>query len=478
MPDAKQQCARLPALSQRGRRGGWSGAKPLRGLLLAAGLSGMLTGTAVAGPSPLPSLSTSMADLVGKVMPGVVMIRVIGERYQPAELKPGEAAPKPDRQPYSAGGTGVIFDSGRGWIVTNHHVIEGAVLINVVLEDGRTANAKLLATDPATDIAFLEIELRELTALPVGNSDNVRVGDFVVAIGNPFGLEGTATAGIVSGLMRSGIGHDMFESFIQTDAAVNPGNSGGALVNLQGELIAVNTAIAGGNSNIGIGFAIPINMIRRIGEQFRDHGKVTRGFVGLVTRNVSLGDARRLGLDRVRGVLVTEVIPGSPAAQAGLKPDMVIVSVNRAPVKSNSQYIAWIGTAGVGMPLEFEVTDGKAARIVPLTPSDMVYEAAAALLPPELSLLGGLSATAIAPGSPLYGKVQGLVIKSVETDSHAARTGLKAGDVVTAVNDQAVSDLDDVAKLAKGGQIEKVSIEREGLPYFVRSGEHRAPRTD
>jgi S1-C subfamily serine protease len=413
----------------------------------------------------------SFAQIIAKVMPSVVTIRIIGKRYQPVELKPGEP-PKPQAKPFTTGGTGVIIDAVKGLIGTNHHVIDGAVAISVGLYDGRMADAELIGSDPATDIAVLKIDLPDLTALPFGDSDTAQVGDFVVAIGNPYGLEGTATAGIISGLMRTDVGHDMFESFIQTDAAVNPGNSGGPLVNLKGELIAVNTAIAGGKSNIGIGFAIPINMARRVGKQIVIHKRMKRGIVGLETRDLRQTDARELGLGKVRGALVTGVVPGSPAAEAGIGPKTVIIGVNGAPIKSNGHYVAWTGTSTIGDTLQVEITDGTSARIVPLTVRDMPLPGEAVPVPAETPLLGGLTAAAIDPGSPHYGQVQGLVLQAVAAQSPAELAGFKTGDILTAVNGEPIPDAHTLAQLAKAGTaIEQVAIEREGIPYLARAAQ-------
>lgn len=421
------------------------------------------------GTASLPVPMTSFAQIISKAMPSVVTIRVIGKRYQPAELKRGEV-PKPQVKPFTTGGTGVIIDAAKGLIGTNHHVVEGAVIISVGLYDGRMADAQLVGSDPATDIAVLKIDLPDLTALPFGDSDTAQVGDFVVAIGNPYGLEGTATAGIVSGLMRTDVGHEMFESFIQTDAAVNPGNSGGPLVNLRGELIAVNTAIAGGKSNIGIGFAIPINMARRVGKQIVIHGRMQRGVIGLETRDLRQSDARALGLGKVRGALVTGVVPGSPAAEAGIGEKSVIIGVNGAPIKSNGHYLAWTGTSTIGDTLQVEITDGTSTKIVPLTVRDMSLPGEAVQLPVETPLLGGLSAAAIAPNSPQYGTVQGLVLRAVAAQSPAELMGFKAGDILTAVNGEPVGNAEALAQIAKAGTpIEQATIEREGIPYLARA---------
>ncbi len=371
-------------------------------------------------------------------------------------------------QPFQAGGSGVVFDAERGLIGTNNHVVDGAVLISIGLQDGRIGRATLVGSDPATDIAILKTDLPNLKALPIGNSDQLAVGDFIVAVGNPFGLEGTATAGIVSGLMRSDVGYEMFESFIQIDAAVNPGNSGGALVNMKGELVGINTAVAGGPSgNTGIGFAIPIDMAKRIGQQILRYGEVRRGVLGLKTSNVTLEAAKTLGLENIHGALVTRVDPASPAERAGLKVNDLILSINGEPINSNSNYLAWIGTSAIGDTLALEVSDGKTVRKVPLTVSSAAIEPKPVSVPNDVPLIGGLKATNIGPGSPLYGKKQGPLVTEVPAQSQAGKTGLVPGDVIVSVDEMKLGDVDKLVSMAGAGKpIERVQIDRDGIPYF------------
>ncbi|GIX31582.1 MAG: hypothetical protein KatS3mg124_2054 [Porticoccaceae bacterium] len=230
----------------------------------------------------------------------------------------------------------MIVDAQRGIVLTNHHVIRGADEVQVALADGRTFAARLLGSDPDLDVAVLEIAPRELTALPLGDSDQLRVGDFVVAIGNPFGLGQTVTTGVVSALGRTGLGIEGYENFIQTDASINPGNSGGALVDLAGRLVGINTAIlAPSGGNVGIGFAIPVNMARASMEQILAHGEVRRGRLGVGLQDLSAELREPLGLpETLRGVLVTEVEPGSAAARAGLAPGDLILAVDGRPTPS------------------------------------------------------------------------------------------------------------------------------------------------
>ena len=382
------------------------------GWLLPIGLGcGIMVSAAGAESSAPDRLPITLAPLLARVLPAVVSIRVIGQSYQLTELKPGQPAPEPKTQPFKSGGSGVIFDSDQGLIATNHHVVKDAVAISVGLHDGRNTRAKLLGTDVGTDIAILKIDLPELSKLALGNSASIRAGDFVVAVGNPYGLEGTATAGIVSGLMRSDVGYELFESFIQTDAAVNPGNSGGALVNLAGELIGINTAIAGGGSNIGIGFAIPINMARQIGRQILLNGGMRRGSVGLTTQDISSDAAQTLR--RTRGALITQVEPQSPAQLAGLKVGQLVVGINGEPIKSKSDYMARLGSSAVNDTLEFEVASETGSHTAKLTVSDLKIVPTTVEVPSDLRIIGGIVLASIEPGSPLYGQVRGAVVHRV-----------------------------------------------------------------
>jgi serine protease Do len=420
--------------------------------------------------------SDSLAPLLEKVLPAVVTIRVEGHHYEPTELVPGVPAREPRLQPFRSGGTGVVFEAGRGLVVTNEHVVEGGSAISVDLEDGRSATAQLIGVDAGTDVAILKIDLRDLVALPLGDSDQVAVGDFVVAVGNPFGLQGTATAGIVSGLMRSDVGHELFESFIQTDAAINPGNSGGALVNMKGELVGINTVMAGHHGNIGIGFAIPTNMARRVGAQIVKHGNMPRGVIGMKTRNLPLSIAEHLGLTKTRGALVAEVIPGSPAYFADIKPGHAILSVNRSPIHSNKDYLAWVGSSAIGDGLEVEVTNGELTRTVRLVVSDMQVNAKTIAIPATTPLIGELAVSGIEPGSPLYGKIQGALIHQAKPGTAAATAGFRPGDVIVSINGTSIRDADQLALLAgKGTQIERVDLRRGGVPYFIRATAEPSP---
>jgi serine protease Do/serine protease DegQ len=253
-------------------------------------------------------------------------------------------------------GSGVIVDAGRGLVLTNHHVIANADEIVVTLKDRRRLAGRVLGSDPATDIAVLEIPAAGLRAVPFGDSEALRVGDFVIAIGNPFGLGQTVTSGIVSALGRTGLGIEGYEDFIQTDASINPGNSGGALVDLRGGLVGINTAIIGPTGgNIGIGFAIPANMARRVMEQIVAYGEVRRGVLGVTVRDLTPELAEGMRLDVTEGAVVAEVTPGSAAERAGLQPGDVIVALDGAPVRGASALRNKIGILRIGDTVRLSV---------------------------------------------------------------------------------------------------------------------------
>jgi Do/DeqQ family serine protease len=313
--------------------------------------------------------------MIRKVSPAVVNIATRGTVRESGSqgLLPDDPffrhfldqAPGRER-PFQSAGSGVIFDARRGYILTNAHVVENASEITVTLQDGRDLKATIVGSDEPSDVAVLKVQAEGLAQIALGDSAKSEVGDFVVAIGNPFGLQHTVTSGIISGLSRSGITPDGYEDFIQTDASINPGNSGGALVNLRGELIGINTAIlsrTGGN--MGIGFAIPVNMARSVMEQLLRYGAVKRGELGVSMYTVTPDIAHSLGLNNVAGALVAQVVEGSAADHAGIHTGDVITTVNGQAVKSNSELRNTIGLLRVGDKLEVGlVRDGKPLHVI------------------------------------------------------------------------------------------------------------------
>jgi len=269
-----------------------------------------------------------------------------------------------DQEPFAAAGSGVVVDARRGYILTNAHVVDHATDITVTLQDGRSLKARIVGVDIPSDIAVVKVDARGLTQIRLGDSARLAVGDFVVAIGNPFGLPHSVTSGIVSGLKRSGFNPDDFESYIQTDASINPGNSGGALVDLRGDLVGINTAIlSGSGDSIGIGFAIPVNTAKRVMRQLIEYGAVQRGQLGLSVYAVTPEVARSLGLSKAAGGLVAQVIPGSPAAKAGVRAGDVVTTIAGHSIESNTDLRNAIGLLRVGDAVTIDLLrDGRPER--------------------------------------------------------------------------------------------------------------------
>ncbi len=308
--------------------------------------------------------ATTVAPVVERVTPAVVNIST--RSRDPARENPLLNDPffrryfdlprDLPRRDTTAAGSGVIVDAGRGFILTNAHVVEDADIIEVVLKDNRVFRARLVGRDPLTDIAVLKIDAGRLVDVPLGDSGRVAVGDFVLAVGNPFGLGQTVTSGIVSAIGRSGLGIEGYEDFIQTDASINPGNSGGALVNFRGELIGINTAIlAPGGGNIGIGFAVPVNMARAVMEQLVEHGEVRRGRIGIAIQDLTPQLSESLAASTAEGAVVAAVEGGSPADRAGLRRGDVIVAVDGSPVRSATEIRNRIGLTRAGSDVMLSV---------------------------------------------------------------------------------------------------------------------------
>lgn len=359
------------------------------------------------------------------------------------------------QQRQRSAGSGVIIDAEQGTVITNHHVIHGADEIQVVLNDGRTFQAELVGSDPEVDIAVLKIEAKDLTAIKTSNSDHVEVGDFVVAIGNPFGLGQTVTSGVVSALGRTGLGIEGYEDFIQTDASINPGNSGGALVNLKGEIVGINTAIiAPAGGNVGIGFAIPINMAKASIDQILEHGEVKRGQIGVSIQDVTpeLQDAFGLKNGEL-GVLITGVAEDSEAEKAGLKPGDVITEVDGKATVSTGALRNAIGVKRIGEKVKISlIRDGKTKSLVCKVGEPMGVLASNGTLH---KLLEGAKLENNPDG-------RGVVVTAIAPGSAAARSGLRSGDVIIGANRQRVEDL-------RGFQ-KSVSNNSESLLLHVQRG--------
>ncbi len=353
---------------------------------------------------------------------------------------------RPRTRRTQSAGSGVVVDGARGYIVTNHHVVDRADEINVTLADGRVLAATLVGRDPQVDLAVLKVDADALVEIRFADSGDLRQGDFVVAIGNPFGLNQTVTSGIVSALGRSGLGIEGYEDFIQTDAPINPGNSGGALVDLAGNLVGINTAIfAPSGGNVGIGFAIPSNMVRAVMEQIIAHGEVRRGYPGVEVQALTADLAEAFGVDRTEGVVVVEVDPEGPAQTAGLRPGDVVVKVGDRQIRRKSDYDSRTAVLFAGDEVTLEVLrDGR---------------------PKKLKLAIDDSNSDRVAGRRVHGKLKGVVLQNfhnenepntsagvliteVEEQSKAYVHGLRAGDVLVAANRQAVRNIVDLREAA------------------------------
>ncbi|HHA0034758.1 TPA: serine endoprotease DegP [Yersinia enterocolitica] len=425
--------------------------------------------TASSSSQQLPSL----APMLEKVMPSVVSINVEGSAQVsnaggiPPQFQqffgddspfcqdgspfqgspmcqggPGSRGGAPSKQDFRALGSGVIIDAAKGYVVTNNHVVDNATKINVKLSDGRSFDAKVIGKDPRTDIALLQLkDAKNLTAIKIADSDQLRVGDYTVAIGNPYGLGETVTSGIVSALGRSGLNVENYENFIQTDAAINRGNSGGALINLNGELIGINTAIlAPDGGNIGIGFAIPSNMVKNLTSQMVEFGQVKRGELGIMGTELNSELAKAMKVDAQKGAFISQVLPKSAAAKAGIKAGDVIISMNGKAINSFAGFRAEIGTLPVGSKMTLGLLrDGKPVNV------EVTLEQSSQTQVDSGNLYTGIEGAELS-NSDVNGK-KGVKVDSVKPGTAAARIGLKKGDIIMGVNQQPVQNLGELRKI-------------------------------
>jgi Do/DeqQ family serine protease len=394
------------------------------------------------GETPVPSLSPMLKN----VTPAVVNIATRGTVQQENPLLNDpffrrffDIPNVPRERTFQSAGSGVIVDAKNGYIITNAHVIEAATEITVTLLDNRSLTAKVVGKDPGSDVAVLQVKAANLTQIPMADSDRAEVGDFVVAIGNPFGLGHTVTSGIVSALGRSGINPEGYEDFIQTDASINPGNSGGALVDLTGRLVGINTAIlsrTGGN--IGIGFAIPSNMMKTVMNQLVKFGEVKRGVLGVNVQTLTPDIAQSMELGNAQGALVSQVVDDSAAAKAGLKAGDVVTAINGKSVKDAAGLRNSIGLLSVGDKVDIALLrDGKPRRVTAVIGErDAVAEARAG------GLHSGLEGAALedAPGGG------GVHIRAVAEGSPAAQRGLRANDLILGVGRTRIANLEEFTR--------------------------------
>lgn len=416
----------------------------------------------------------SLAPMVEKVTPAVVNISVKGSKEVKGGIDPFQYffgnrrgnSPRKQERPFEGLGSGVIIDKDKGYVVTNYHVINDADEITVTLKDGREFAAKKLGGDQQSDIAVLKIDPDDLTEVELADSNDTRVGDFVVAIGNPFGLGQTVTSGIVSAKGRSGLMRGGLEDFIQTDAAINSGNSGGALVNLNGELVGINTAIiAPGGGNVGIGFAIPSTMMNNLVDQIIEFGEVKRGVLGISGTTLDSEVAKAFGVDVAQGALINQVMPDSSAEKAGLKSGDVITKVDGVKIKSFEELASKVGSKGAGKEISLTVIrDGDDMKIkVTLGSADQPSMSAEDIHP-------SLEGATFTNGETKQGD-KGIEVSEVEERSTAAMLGLEQGDVIVAVNRKpisTVSELRDLLSEAKGVMALNVVRGNSSLYILIR----------
>ena len=423
----------------------------LRGMLVTVMLASLgnianATLPAAVDGQALPTL----APLVERVSPAVVNIAVMGQAgpAHPMCSDPFFSQfPQCQNREFRGGGSGVIVDAKNGYILTNHHVVDRADRIRITLLDKRTLDATIIGTDPLSDIAVLKVEPEDLHQIPIADSNAARVGDFVVAIGNPFGLQHTVTSGIISALGRSGLNNENYEDFIQTDAAINMGNSGGALIDLKGELLGINSAIiSNSGGSVGIGFAIPSNMVRNVMDQILEYGEVRRGLLGVSVQSIDPDLAKSLKLNTTGGALVSQVMPGSAAEEAGIEPGDVVLSVNGEAVTDAASLRLRIGMHGAGESVKIELLhDGKPRTVTATLGKTAAGPISAEEVHPGLA---GATFEAVTPESAGYDGVAGVMVSSVEQGSPAFANGLRPNDLIMRVNRQRVTTTEDLAEAA------------------------------
>lgn len=417
-------------------------------LALLAALAFALTAQAQVGGIATRDGMPTLAPVLEKVTPAVVNIAVL--QKSPEEQNPMMRDPffrrffggEGQSQPQIAAGSGVIVDAKNGYVVTNAHVVKDAREVVVTLKDNRRLPAKLVGTDPGTDIALLKIDPKNLADAKWGDSDALRVGDYVLAIGNPFGIGQTATSGIVSALGRSGLSVEGYEYFIQTDASINPGNSGGALINLKGELIGINSAIIGpSGGNVGIGFAVPAVLARAVIDQLARFGEVKRGRLGISMQDMVGGE----------GALVAQVLADSPAAQAGLKQGDVVMALNGRPVRGAAELRARLSVVPVGESVELRVQRGKETQALKARIGELEQGRVAG--GQAIPQLAG-AALADAPRKGLRGPDRAIAVTALEPGSPAFSHGLRQGDFIFGVNQRRVTSVQELTKaLQASGRI-------------------------
>ncbi|MBX4180837.1 serine endoprotease DegQ [Sodalis sp. CWE] len=393
----------------------------------------------------------SLAPMLSKVLPAVVSVHVEGSQLFRRPLIPKEFKYffGPDipgnngARPFEGLGSGVIINAEKGYIITNNHVVNGADKIKVQLNDGREFDAKLVGRDEQTDLALLKLPApKNLSEVTIADSDTLKVGDFAVAVGNPFGLGQTATSGIISALGRSGLNLEGLENFIQTDASINRGNSGGALVNLNGKLIGINTAIlAPGGGNIGIGFAIPSNIVKSLSQQLIEYGEVKRGQLGIKGTELTADIAKAFNIDAQRGAFVSEVLPNSAAYKAGIKAGDIIVSIEGKSIQSFAELRVKVGTTIPGKTIKLGLLRNGKAKTV-----SVILDDGAFAITSEEILTPALQGATLSNGR-LKDGTKGVQVEEVLKDSSAAAIGLQKGDMIIGLNRERVQNVVQLRKV-------------------------------
>jgi serine protease Do len=446
---------------------------PARSLLMAFGLTALVLGVSLTdcatpaqsqdqGVKSLRQIGQAFESVAKSVSPGVVFIRVDKVvKNQPAGFfGPGQGSPFGDdffnrffgspfggqgqgSQHVAGQGSGFII-SKKGYIITNNHVVGDADKVSVTLQDGRTFTASIVGTDPQSDVAVVKIDAGNLTALPLGDSDSLVVGEWVVAVGNPFGLTNTITAGIVSATGRSNVGLADYEDFIQTDAAINPGNSGGPLVDLDGDVVGVNSAIVSrSGGNVGVGFAIPISMVKAISDQLIEHGSVTRGYLGIVIQDLTPDLAESFGLENATGLVVSQVMQGSPADKGGLKQGDLVLEMDGKPVKHSGDFRNEVALMAPGTHIDLTVyRDGK-KQSVDITVGEQPESGQTAQTPGHAMSDLGFSVQNLTPDLARELGIDdenGVVVTHVDPGSAADLAGIRPGVLIQEVDKKPVSD--------------------------------------
>ena len=460
--------------------GSWRSSRQLRKALICGSvlLSTVLSSAVLhAELNPIvDNTMPSLAPMLETVTPAVVNISVTRTRQMPEQFRffggpqPGAQSGQPPVRQSRGAGSGVVVDSDEGFIVTNHHVVDGADSISVGLQDGRIYEAKLIGSDQRTDVALLQIEADRLTDLPLADADALRVGDYVVAIGNPFGLGQTVTSGIISALGRAGLNDENYEDFIQTDAAINVGNSGGALVDLNGRLVGINTAIiSGSGTNSGVGFAVPVNMVEIVMERLQRDGVFQRGQLGVLISDYSPAMEESLNLGAERGALVTQVFPDSAAERAGLRVSDLVVGIDNKPVSSSRDLRNAIGLANLDQDLRLDILrEGDPITLTARLQSSAQQQTGTAG--------GGAANERRADDNRFFGAQlqdrtdgqSGLVVAALAPQSRAAAAGLRPGDVIRELNRENVTSLAQFNELLSANpRLLALTVERNGQTMLL-----------